>query len=213
LVFCIFEKAIYAKEIEPSLRSLKFKWFGHDAIVFHEREIRKQLAPFDFLRGNPKVRAEFFEDLNEFMSGVPMQIYASVVDKEQHRAKYANPWNPYEVAMQFGLEKCFARLLAQRQRDTRAHFLFESRGNVEDRALELEFRRIVSNQSQWGWRRLDFSKMQLEPIFVAKAANMAGHQITDLIARPIALQALRPDQPNRAFDGIRNRINDFKVFP
>ncbi len=31
LVFCVFEKAAYAEQIEPVFRRLKFKYFGHDA--------------------------------------------------------------------------------------------------------------------------------------------------------------------------------------
>jgi hypothetical protein len=93
------------------------------------------------------------------------------------------------------------------------HVLFEGRGRVEDTQLELEFRRIADNQRQWGWRALDFSRTPLEPVFVPKAANLVGHQFTDLIARPLALRALRPDQPNRAFDIIKGGMNDIKVFP
>jgi hypothetical protein len=213
LVFCIFEKAVYQDEVEPALRALKFKWFGHDAVVLHEREIRKQMPPFDFLRGSAAVREEFFNDLTSFMEGVRMQVYASVIDKERHRARYANPWNPYEVAMHFCLEKLCACLVASGQEGKLTHVLFEGRGKVEDQDLELEFRRISAGQSQWGWRRAPFEKLTFEPVFVAKAANLAGHQISDLIARPLALRALRPDQPNRALDTIRTKINDFKVFP
>ncbi len=213
LVFCIFEKAVYQNEVEPALRALKFKWFGHDAVVLHEREIRKQLPPFDFLRRSAAVREEFFNDLNAFMADVGMQVYVSVIDKERHRSKYAQPWNPYEIAMHFCMEKLCLRMMRLGQRETLLHVLFESRGKVEDRELELEFRRIVAGQAEWGWRRAPFEKMRFEPVFVAKAANLAGHQITDLIARPLALGALRPDQPNRAADVIRPRVNDLKVFP
>ncbi|HEX8192741.1 MAG TPA: DUF3800 domain-containing protein [Allosphingosinicella sp.] len=213
LVFSIFEKSVYQNEVEPALRALKFKWFGHDAVILHERELRKQLPPFDFLRSSAAVREEFFDDLNAFMAGVPMQVYASVIDKEKHRARYAQPWNPYEVAMHFCMEKLCFRMMGLQQRERLLHVLFESRGKSEDRDLEREFRRIVAGKADWGWRRAPFGKMQFEPIFVAKAANLAGHQITDLIARPLALRALRPDQPNRAADAIRGRVNDLKVFP
>jgi hypothetical protein len=50
-------------------------------------------------------------------------------------------------------------------------------------------------------------------VFVPKAANLAGHQISDLIARPLALRALRTHQPNRAVDAVWRRVQDFKVFP
>lgn len=147
------------------------------------------------------------------MAGVQIHAYASVILKEKLREKYANPWNPYEVAMHFCMEKLCRRLVTDGQRCKAVHVLFESRGKAEDRDLELEFRRITGNQAHWGWRRVDFSVCAFEPVFVPKSANLAGHQITDLIARPLALRALRPDQPNRAAEAIWDRIYNFKTFP
>lgn len=213
LVFCVFRKEIYSSEIEPAIRSLKFKYFGHDAVILHEREIRKQEHPFDFLRGDPVKRKEFFDDLNVLMKNVKMHAYASVILKEAHRKRYANPWNPYEVAMHFCMEKLCRRLLIDGQRGKLVHVMFESRGKAEDRQLELEFRRIVANQAQWGWRKIDFTSCHFEPVFVPKSANLAGHQISDLIARPLALRSLKPDQPNRAADAIMDRVWDLKTFP
>ena len=39
-----------------------------------------------------------------------MTIFASVIDKEKHRAKYANPWNPYEIALHFCMERLQAMM-------------------------------------------------------------------------------------------------------
>jgi hypothetical protein len=213
LVFCVFEKNHYADVIEPAFRRFKFKWFGHDNVILHEREIRKQQPPFDFLKGSPTRRQEFFDDLNGVIDACQVTWFASIIDKLRHRAKYTNPWNPYEIAMHFGLERLCQHLRAKGEEGKTVHVLIESRGRNEDRDLELEFRRVVSNQSQWGWRRIDFSKIQFEPLFVAKQANLAGHQFSDMIARPLALKALRPDQTNRASEAIWNRIGAFKVFP
>jgi hypothetical protein len=60
---------------------------------------------------------------------------------------------------------------------------------------------------------IDFTRCPMVPVFVPKAANLAGHQLSDLIARPLALRALRPDQLNRAAEAIQDRVSDFKVFP
>lgn len=212
LVFCMFQKEQYANEIEPAFRQLKFKYFGHDSIVFHEHEIRKQKADFSVLR-NAEIREAFMADVSAIMSEVAFQGYASIIDKSALRTRYSDPWNPYEVAMQFCMEKISNRLVAQGQRGRTSHVLFEGRGKVEDAQLELEFRRIAANGRQWGWRNVDFSRAPLEPVFVPKAANLAGHQFTDLIARPLALRAIRPDQTNRAYDAIRDRMNDIKIFP
>ena len=212
LVFAIFEKEVYAAQIEPDVRRFKFRHFGHDAVILHEHDIRKEAPPFDRLR-DAGHRKEFIGELSEIMSKLPMYVYASVILKERLRAKYANPWNPYEVALHFCLERLCRRLVRDGQQGRTVHVLFESRGKREDGELELEFRRIVANESNWGWRRTDFSVCRFEPVFVAKAANMAGHQLTDLIARPLALRILRPDQPNRAAESIWDRVAELKTFP
>lgn len=213
LAFCVMRKTDYSQVVEPAVRELKFKYFGHDAAVLHEREVRKQLAPFDFLRRDAGLREAFYADLNALIEAMPVRVIASVIDKVKHRERYANPWNPYEVAMHFCLEKLCRRMVAEGQRGSLIHVLFEGRGKVEDASLELEFRRIVQNNAHWGYRRVDFSRCGFEPIFVPKAANHAGHQISDLIARPLALKALRPGQANRAADIVWPKVCDWKVFP
>lgn len=212
LVFCVIRKAEYVSVIDPAFRVLKLKYFGHDAVVLHEHDIRKQTGPFGILR-NADVRERFMADMAQLMAGLPFQGYASIIDKNALRQRYADPWNPYEVAMHFCMEKISNRLVAEGQRGRLSHVLFEGRGKVEDAQLELEFRRIADGRRRWGWRQVDFSRAPMEPVFVAKAANLAGHQLTDLIARPLALRAIRPNQINRAYDIIRDRMNDIKVFP
>lgn len=213
LVFCVFGKKTYTEIVEPAFRNLKYKWFGHDAVVLHEREIRKQMPPFDFLRASAETRDAFMNDIDAIMGAVPFHAYVSVIDKTKLLQKYQQPHNPYDLAMLFCLERLSNRLVIDGQRNRLTHVLFEARGRTEDAQLELEFRRVVSNERRWGSKAVDFSRAPLSPIFVPKAANLAGHQLSDLIARPLALRALRPDQSNRAAELVANRIWDFKVFP
>lgn len=130
-----------------------------------------------------------------------------------HRAKYANPWNPYEIALHFCMERLHMMLTAEKQHGKTVHVVFESRGAREDAELELEFRRIAGNDSHWGYRRHDFSRFDFQPVFIPKAANASGLQLADLTARPIALSQLRPGQPNRAFEIIRPKLGGLKCFP
>lgn len=48
-----------------------------------------------------------------------------------------------------------------------------------------------------------------------KRCNSSGLQFADLMARPIGLKALRPAQPNRAYEVLRPKLagGAFKVFP
>ncbi len=63
LAFCIFEKDSYANRVTTLMHRLKFKHFGHDTVVLHEREIRKSIPPFDILQ-NAARRTEFLDDVN-----------------------------------------------------------------------------------------------------------------------------------------------------
>lgn len=42
LAFCIFYKDHYLSKIVPELQQLKFDYFGHDLVILHEHEIRKE---------------------------------------------------------------------------------------------------------------------------------------------------------------------------
>jgi len=41
---------------------------------------------------------------------------------------------------------------------------------------------------------------------VDKKSNSPGLQLADLVARPIGINLLKPEQPNRAYDVLRNKI-------
>lgn len=213
LTFCVMRKDEYVGAVVPAMQRFKFGIWGHDSVVLHEHEIRKSFGPFGVLRTDRALRTGFFDELNALMDAAPMKIFASVIDKEKHRAKYANPWNPYEIALHFCMERLQAMMNRFEQHGKTVHVVFESRGAKEDAELELEFRRIASNQSHWGYRRHDFSRFDFQPVFIPKAANASGLQLADLTARPIALSRLRPGQPNRAFEIIEPKLGGLKCFP
>ena len=91
--------------------------------------------------------------------------------------------------------------------------IFECRGKNEDRALELEFRRVLSNGTGWGYRQVSFSDLTVAPRFEPKAANLAGLQLADLVARPVALHSFRPDQKNRTYEVLQEKLEVCKEFP
>lgn len=213
LAFCVIRKVDYMEQVVPAMQAFKFGIWGHDSVVLHEHEIRKTTGPFGLLRTDRALRQRFMDELNGLIEAAPITIFSSVVDKEKHRAHYSNPWNPYEIAMHFCMERLHQMLSTEGQQGKTVHVVFESRGPKEDGELELEFRRIASNSSQWGWRRHDFSLFDFQPVFMAKAANSTGLQLADLTARPIGLSVLRAGQPNRAFDIIKGKLRGLKCFP
>jgi hypothetical protein len=215
LAFVVARKEDYANAIVPSLQRLKFKFVGHDQLVLHERDIRRQQDSFAFLRIDVAKRTGFLEHINAIVETAPIDVIAAVINKPRLIAKYADPWSPYELALHFCMETLLGRLKRLGQTGRKVHILFERRGHREDAELELHFRRIANNQANWGYRSADFKAMEWEPVFVDKKSNSSGLQLADLVARPIGLHALRPLQPNRAFDLIQPKLalDGLKVFP
>jgi len=48
LAFCVFHKKNYVTNVVGALERFKFEYFGHDSVVLHERDIRKEIGPFQF---------------------------------------------------------------------------------------------------------------------------------------------------------------------
>ena len=82
------------------------------------------------------------------------------------------------------------------------HVVFEKRGEKEDRELELEFRRICDG----GNALKKDDQLPFKAIFADKQTNSSGLQFSDLVARPIGLHHLRPDQANRAWDVLEGKL-------
>lgn len=198
LAFCIFEKAAYAEHVTSALTKLKFKWFGHDNVVLHERNIRKKHAPFQFLN-RESAHTEFMADLSDIVERAAFTVVATVLRKE----RLPSHWEPYATAMQYGLERVARFLDDNAQHGKRTHVVFEQRGKVEDSALELSFRRIEKQLNS-------MCQGELEILFAPKAAMHAGLELSDLIARPIANAVLHPTQSNRSLETIRSKLRRSK---
>ena len=162
LGFCIFQKTDYANSVVPKVETFKFKHFGHDAIILHERHIRKQHQPFVFLRNFDK-RSAFMNELSCLIDDVEFTIVSTVIDKKRLIKTYASPKNPYELALLFCLERAFEFLRESQQHDGVTHIVVERRGRREDNELELAFRRICDRSSyRFKYRPTNTNKPSME---------------------------------------------------
>jgi len=189
LVFCIIRKEDYIENVIPAMQRLKMEVWGHDQVVFHEHDIRKEKGPFAVLRTDRKMREKFIKELTNIISNAPIKLIVSVIDKKKLKERYVTPYNPYELALLFCMERTLSFLHWEGEKGKRIFVLFESRGKKEDRELELEFRRICDNQGNWGYKNMDFHQMYFEHIFVNKKSNTIGLQLADLVVRPLAFKA------------------------
>lgn len=199
LAFCVFRKMEYIETVCPAVQRLKFKHWGHDAVVLHEHDIRKPAGAYSFLQ-NATRRTEFITDVNGVMESVPFTLIAAVIRKADLGQQYVLPVNPYTIALEFGLERLFKHLEGMGQAEHRTHVVVEKRGKREDAELELEFRRICDG-ANFHNHRLPF-----EIVMASKESNAPGMQLADLVARPIGIKALRPTQPNRAYEILERKF-------
>jgi len=215
LAMILVRKDTYVTDIVPSVQRLKFDSVGHDQLILHERDIRRQKDEFAFLQVSQQARMTFLAGIDQIVSNSEFTVYAAVIDKNALKAKYATPWSPYEIALLFLMERLLRQLVILGQAGTQIHVVFECRGHKEDTELELEFRRIAANQGNWGYRTLNFKQLEWEPKFVDKRSNCSGLQLADLVARPLGLQAIRPTQQNHALNVIRPKLAPLglKQFP
>lgn len=213
LIFCAMKKEEYVNTIVPAVQQFKFNYWGHDSIILHEREIRRKTGQFGFLNSNINFRAKFMSKLSDLIEIIPMKILATVIDKEQIRANFPEPKNPYELALNLCMEQLHSMLVAEKQEYKTVHVVFESRGQKEDSELKLEFQRIIGNNGQFGINRPNFKIFDFQQVFTPKAANSTGLQLADLVARPIGLSQLRPEQVNRATKIIQSKQFSLFLFP
>jgi hypothetical protein len=205
LACCLISKQDYMQKVVPAIQRIKFAMFGHDTVVLHERDIRKDLGPFSVLR-SPDRKQAFLEALNDALAQAPMTIFSAVIDKRKLIDQSKHEENPYVMSLRFCLERIYYTLarLGQTGNDGNAlttHVVCESRGSNEDDDLELAFRRICEGDN-YPNKMLPFA-----PVIAHKKSNSIGLQLADLVARPIGLKQLRPDQENRAWDIIEAKLD------
>ncbi len=199
LALCVFHKRHYSEKIVSAVEKFKFNYFGHDSVVLHEHEIRKQKGAFAFL-SQRKVRDEFMASLSSIMDRSNFVLIATVVDKQRLGKNEGASSNPYHIALGLCLRALGGFLAEKGQQHLKTHLIFECRGRKEDAELELEFRRIGDLGDA------NKSLAQLEIIFADKKTNLTGLQLADLVARPVGLSYLRPSQPNQAFDRLKPKF-------
>ena len=209
LVFLIVRKSHYAHDLVPKVQMLKFDFVGHDQLILHERDIRRQSGAFAFLQVSAERRQSFIDRTTTIIDEAEISLCCAIIDKVKLASRYPEPWSPYDLAVTFCMEKAAKALLQSGQSGTEVTVVFEARGAKEDEHLELEFRRIVDGKPGIGEAAAAIKKFDWKPLFADKRSNSTGLQIADLAARPLGRNYLRPSQLNRAADVLRKKM----VFP
>lgn len=199
LAFCVFKISDYVSSVVPALQAFKFRHFGHDMVVLHEREIRLSSGPFTSLV-DAEYREAFLNELGEAIRSIDCEVISCVIDKRNLDIFNREHTNAYNMAMKLGVSKLLDHMRTVQQHELSTGLIVESRGKVEDRQLELEFLKIT--KSLVGPK----GNLPFRMLFANKQVNSTGLQIADLVARPIGIHFLKPDDSNRAYEVIKTKL-------
>ncbi|QEM83755.1 DUF3800 domain-containing protein [Halomonas binhaiensis] len=199
LAFCVFHKRHYSEAIVPALEKFKFNHFGHDQVVLHENEIRKEKGAFNIFRSREE-KHEFLNGLTRIIDHSNFILISCTIDKRNISGQHDAESNPYHTALRFCMETIYEFLTEKEQHRKKTHVVVECRGAKEDKELELEFRRICDGNNRLG------VDMPFEVLFSDKKVMSSGLQLADLVARPIGLRTIRSDQENRAFEVLKQKF-------
>ena len=198
LAAVLIEREAYLSSIIPAIAGLKVEHWGHEGVVLHSSDIRRQAGPFACLQV-ADVRERFLGQLEGLMRALPFRLYVTVLDKRVLAPSgFPACANPYSIA----LTSCIRQIATSGGlgSEDSVQVIAESRGAHEDRDLREAFESLPADataalvRSGGGLR------------FAAKRLNVAGLQLADLCARPFGRWVIDPLKPNRPVDLLRAKM-------
>lgn len=216
LSLVLLKRSDYVAMVLPAVNALKLKYWDHEGVNLHSRDIRKAEGPFSILQ-NPARRAPFLTDLSNLMTTLPYELFIVGIHKKRLCNRYVRAVNPYDLALTFVMERVL-HCLEQHQQKV-LPLIAEARGENEDNQFKATFYDLTTRGTDYvSSDRIQQCRFPLQ--FQDKRKNIVGIQLSDLCAHPSARHILKPDQPNQAFDVINKHIyrggwnvRGWKVFP
>ncbi len=218
LVMLVCDRGKYINEIVPAIYTFKMDWWGDESIILHSRDIRMSTGDFSFLR-DPTKRSRFIDELNHLMAVLDYSIISIGINKEQLKARYATPKNPYALSLTFAMERLY-RILKMSGQDS-VQLVAEARGRNEDNELKGTFFDILTEGTDYITSK-EFKGIDFKLKFIRKSSNIVGTQLADLAAYPTARYIMHPKKENLPFEILKNKFlviegkikgRSFKVFP
>jgi Protein of unknown function (DUF3800) len=207
LVMFVCDTEHYCSEIVPAVTRLKIEYWGHEAVILHSRDIRKQSNEFLILRRSKEFREEFYRSINRIMGDHVYRIIPVVIKKQDHCSMHGPlAENPYQLALKHAIYGLLVLLTKADQSEV--VIVAEARGSNEDRDLRKCFDEIVHLGTEDASAH-QLSRIAFNLVFAKKSMNVVGTRLADLAAYPIARAVLDPGKRNHAFDIIKEKLYPF----
>jgi len=179
------ESDYYRLKFQPQLEVLKQSHFPHnpdEPVVLHRTELCNHRYSFGTL-ADPERNASWEKDFTEFVRISEYELFTVIIDKKAHKERYGNSAiHPYHLCLRYLLERYKGYLLFKH---AKGDVLAEGRGGKEDLELKRAYREI------WKEGTYYISAQEFQKVLTSrelkvkyKTDNIAGLQLTDLLAHP-----------------------------
>ena len=192
--------------LEEQIQLLKQDFWGNQFTILHSRDIRKCQKGFEILF-DIEVKKRFYERVNAILGtkGIYTIVACSIL-KEPYIRNYGRLNDVYAQSLSFVLERAVFYLdSVKKEGELELHTVVEMRGKKEDDALKQYYYQLLDKGTYWvtSERLRSYAK---KFAMLPKKANVIGLQVADLIAYPITRHILDPNEPNMAYEIIKDNI-------
>lgn len=205
--------------LTASLNEIKKEFWGSKKVIIHSRDIRKCQNEFEILF-DEAIKKRFYKKINNLITSQNYVIISAAIDKVKYIKRYGRLSDDvYEISLSFIIERAVFFLDASAFADKELNVIIERRGRKEDQKLNDHFNSLLTRGT--GYVHADRIKSyKTNCKFHNKRDDIAGLQVADLIAYPIARYVLDPGRANPAFDLLAAKFYSqnkkrygLKVFP
>jgi len=213
LAGCIFNnKSNYLSYLESVNKFHKFKekHFNNFYTILHTRDITRSVKAFKNMR-NSKYRASFAQDSNSLINNCDFLLISAIIYKQSLFDKFGQrATDPYLYSFDRIIER-FVFFLDDAHDEKKGMIFYESRANRLDRQLEKRYLSI----KKYGTIKLNntinldkdrINNRIIDIIKINKDSNIAGIQISDLCATPIARNELGKSNNFIKYNIIKNKF-------
>jgi hypothetical protein len=212
----IFERKLYREVVVPKIAEFKLRFWHHEGVNLHSRDIRMSSGDFAFTRVR-ELRLAMLDALSEAITSIPFTLFIAAIKKNPYGERFGvDAANPYEVALTFTFERILHFM--EGEGESMLPVTAETRGKKEDAELAVAFDRIMTEGTKYNAAKR-FRLLSCPLNFRRKYDNIVGMQIADLCAYPFARKILHPEKENAAHEIIESRVyrrgsvSGLKVFP
>jgi hypothetical protein len=182
----IMDETFARDELPRELDAFKRELFGRSDLVLHTADINRNKNGFERLK-DTGFRDAFREALNDLVRRLPFMVVACAVHKNDHLSRYGMAAvDPYLFSLDVLVERfCFEI----GKRDAGGVIVAERRDRVLDHGLELAWTSLRLKGTRY-LRGAEIDRRVAGLKLCAKAENVAGLQLADLVVSPIGRHVL-----------------------